>query len=84
MCTGCNKYADELHEYIEQVQAEKYNGDGDPTEEELNAIEVTPEEVNAYVRRGEGTYNAENGHFLCTPSYIDAGMPSSKTGWKAP
>jgi hypothetical protein len=35
--------------------------------------DLTP---NAYVRREEGTYNPENGHFLCTECYIKAGSPS--------
>ena len=30
---------------------------------------------NTYVIRNEGTYNRENGHFLCTDCYIKAGMP---------
>jgi hypothetical protein len=42
---------------------------------------MTPDD---YVRDQEGTYNPENGHFLCTPCYINAGMPSSPRGWKAP
>jgi len=29
-----------------------------------------------YVREEEGTYNHENGHFLCTDCYIAAGMPA--------
>ena len=29
-----------------------------------------------YVRAYEGTYNRENGHFLCDPCYIKAGQPS--------
>lgn len=37
-----------------------------------------------YVRAEEGTYNPNNGHFLCTPCYSDAGMPSSPRGWVAP
>jgi hypothetical protein len=41
-------------------------------------------EPNDYVKREEGTYNPANGHFACTPCYIDMGMPSSPTGWKAP
>jgi hypothetical protein len=33
----------------------------------------------------DGTYNAENGHFLCTECYIKAGCPSGPgRGWKAP
>lgn len=37
-----------------------------------------------YVRAEEGTYNDENGHFLCTQCYIEAGMPSAPGGWVAP
>ena len=37
-----------------------------------------------YVRAEEGTYNRENGHFLCTECYINAGMPTSSQGWVAP
>lgn len=36
------------------------------------------------VQAEEGTYNAENGHFLCSVCYINVGMPSSPEGWKAP
>lgn len=43
--------------------------------------ECTPDE---YVRAEEGTYNRENGHFLCTPCYVKEGMPSSPTGWVTP
>ena len=42
---------------------------------------MTPDD---YVRKEEGTYNPSNGHFLCTPCYVAAGMPSTPTGWKAP
>lgn len=41
-------------------------------------------DANAYVRCEEGTYNCENGHFLCTPCYVKAGMPSGPRGWTAP
>lgn len=37
-----------------------------------------------YVAMNEGTYNRENGHFLCDTCYIKAGMPSSPEGWKCP
>jgi len=43
--------------------------------------ELTPEE---YLKQEEGTYNYENGHFLCTTCYIAAGMPSGPRGWIAP
>lgn len=42
---------------------------------------ITPDD---YVRTEEGTYNRENGHFLCTACYCHAGMPSSDRGWVAP
>ena len=41
----------------------------------------TPDE---YVKSDEGTYNVINGHFLCTKCCIEAGMPSSRRGWKCP
>ena len=68
ICTGCNKTADELEEYIEGARD----------------FEMTVEE---YVRTEEGTYNPENGHFLCTACYIAAGMPSNpypQPNWVAP
>lgn len=45
--------------------------------------EMTPDN---YVRTEEGTFNPENGHFLCTPCYVDAGMPTAPgpKGWRAP
>lgn len=45
--------------------------------------EMTPDE---YCKSQEGTYNHSNGHFLCSPCYIKAGMPSlpGRRGWKCP
>lgn len=43
------------------------------TESDLNPV--------AYVRQEEGTYNRENGHFLCTQCYVQAGMPTAMGGW---
>ena len=43
--------------------------------------QMTPDD---FVRYEEGTYNSENGHFLCTMCYIRAGQPSSPKGWIAP
>jgi len=38
-----------------------------------------------YVVTDEGTYNRENGHFLCTECYLKAGCPTKPGGqWKAP
>lgn len=67
ICTGCNKTADELDEYIEAAQD----------------VGMT---IEQYVREEEGTYNPENGHFLCTNCYIKAGMPSKPhpERWVAP
>jgi hypothetical protein len=49
---------------------------------ELAADEgMTPD---AFVRSEEGTYNRDNGHFLCTNCYVARGMPSSPHGWVAP
>lgn len=49
--------------------------------EAAKECKITP---NDYCRTEEGTYNSENGHFLCTSCYIEAGMPSSPQGWIAP
>lgn len=51
--------------------------------EEYNS-NFTDDPPDRYVKENEGTYNQENGHFLCTECYIKAGMPSSPKGWKAP
>ncbi len=48
--------------------------------QELTESHLSPVE---YVRQEEGTYNRENGHFLCTNCYIAAGMPSAMGGWVA-
>lgn len=44
------------------------------------------EEISAteYVISEEGTYNVNNGHFLCDSCYIKNGQPSSSRGWKCP
>lgn len=43
--------------------------------EAAREYETTPDK---YVAKEEGTYNRENGHFLCTDCYIKAGMPAYK------
>lgn len=56
-------------------------------EEIAEYVDMAKEEnmtPDAYVREEEGTYNPENGHFMCTECYIQAGMPSSPHGWVAP
>ena len=38
-----------------------------------------------FVIEEEGTYNPENGHFLCDECYVKAGMPTAPfPGWRAP
>jgi hypothetical protein len=69
----CGKFAADL-EYLDDFIRES---DDDPTV-------ITPEMREAYVRSEEGTYNPENGHFLCDGCYITAGMPSSPSGWRCP
>jgi hypothetical protein len=52
--------------------------------EYLDAVRGTGLTPAGYVRKEEGTYNPENGRFLCTSCYCDAGMPSSPEGWVCP
>ena len=52
-------------------------------EEYKEAAEESGMTPDAYVRIEEGTYNAKNGHFLCTSCYVEAGCPSSPNGWVA-
>jgi hypothetical protein len=70
VCNGCGKKPAEIAEYVMEAQIYAEQDD-----------EYTPDD---FVRENEGTYNRENGHFLCTACYIGAGMPSSPTGWRAP
>lgn len=51
---------------------------------EIDSYLEAGETREEYIINNEGTYNPKNGHFLCDACYIDAGMPSSPTGWKAP
>ena len=52
--------------------------------EYVEAAEDCGMDTDDYVRREEGTYNRVTGGFLCTPCYVDAGMPKAPGGWKAP
>lgn len=56
----------------------------DELDEYIEAAKEAETSPDLYVQLEEGTYNTENGHFLCTPCYIKAGMPSSPEGWVAP
>lgn len=63
-----------------------------------NGCKKTPDQISEFVSEGhdlgisateyvqteEGTYNKNNGHFLCTSCYIAAGSPSTSRGWVAP
>ena len=53
-------------------------------EEYVEAAESCGISADSYVRQEEGTYNALNGHFLCTACYIAAGMPTGPGGWVTP
>lgn len=64
----CNGCKKRPDEISEYVEAAKTEG-------------ISP---NQYVWKEEGTLNKENGHFLCTMCYMDAGMPEAAGGWKAP
>jgi hypothetical protein len=56
----------------------------DEIEEYKEAVAGSKTTPDEYVRTEEGTYNPQNGHFLCTDCYIAAGMPASPRGWVAP
>lgn len=76
ICIGCNRRPEEISEYVQEAaDANEYRASKD-----LPANE-TPD---SFVRREEGTYNPDNGHFVCTDCYIKAGQPSSPGGWIAP
>ena len=49
--------------------------------QEMTGSSLSPAE---YVKREEGTFNPENGHFLCTTCYIAVGMPTAPGGWVCP
>jgi hypothetical protein len=70
LCVGCGRTPSGLSEYV-----------GAASEKASGVVDMTPDD---YVWQEEGTLNRENGHFLCTPCYVKAGMPSSPRGWVAP
>jgi hypothetical protein len=72
----CEHFARDMEYLDTYIEAEEL---ADP-EAALTQGELREE----YVRQNEGTYNPENGHFLCDACYIRAGTPSSPTGWKCP
>ncbi len=59
-------------------QPEPYDPMCSRTPEEIGCYDDYLEDgqtASEYVRLNEGTYNRENGHFLCDACYIKAGMP---------
>lgn len=63
ICVGCARRPPEIQDYrIAAMQHE----DDDPSEQD----------VRNYVIDDEGTYNEQNGHFLCDDCYIKNGQPS--------
>jgi hypothetical protein len=58
--------------------------DFDSEKRDMETPAVSPQERIDYVIENEGTYNRNNGHFLCDTCYIKAGQPSSPRGWKCP
>lgn len=69
LCVGCNKHPDQIAEYSPGY---------------IQEVMGRKMSADDFVRAEEGTFNRENGHFLCTDCYIKAGMPSSERGWVAP
>ncbi len=63
-------------------------GCGKSPEELVEYVEMAKEEggtPSEWALKNEGTVNEENGHFLCTPCYADAGCPTApEPGWKCP
>jgi hypothetical protein len=49
----------------------------------LSCAEAEDLSPDDYVRKEEGTFNPDNGHFLCDNCYISAGMPTAPGGWIA-
>jgi len=56
------------------------------SEEELNRVpEDERGDLRAYfIITNDGTFNPDNGHFLCMGCYIQAGMPVAPHGWVCP
>jgi hypothetical protein len=73
----CLRLAEDM-EYLDTFWAD--------SQEELAATpqEEYPQRRADYVRLHEGTYNKDNGHFLCDSCYIMAGMPTAPGGWVCP
>jgi len=73
----CERYARDMTSY-DGTWAEDEDSYNATTEEERQA-----KRIKAVIRE-EGTYNPNNGHFLCDSCYIKAGMPTGPHGWTCP
>ena len=89
-CESCScykaKYTLKVKELGQEIHPICIGCDKSPEDiEEYKEIgkeaKMTPTE---FVKECEGTYNAKNGHFLCTSCYFKNGMPSSPDGWICP
>lgn len=72
--------------YMHSPYDPRCNRTPDQISEYISAAEaegITPED---YVMASEGTYNRDNGHFLCTECYIAVGQPTggSYMRWVCP
>jgi hypothetical protein len=75
ICIGCTKKPEALDEYVDAVVSELAPGET-----------YDDQDVKRYVIQNEGTYNPQNGHFMCTDCYIINGQPSrpAPDHWVAP
>ena len=71
ICMGCVRRPQEIPIYVEFAEWEAKECERS----------ITP---TKYVQENEGTFNWNNGHFLCDECYIKNGQPSSPTGWTCP
>ena len=67
-CAVCKQKAKDIPEYVCGA-AEHY--DISPNAQPSSMM------IYRYVQEEEGTYNAQNGLFTCTPCYIRIGMPAN-------
>lgn len=90
-CQACNNSGATIQQLIDHLKKEQ-------TLPRCQGCMKRPEEIDEYVvsarehsltpdeycKQEEGTFNHENGHFLCTQCYIEAGMPEHPQGWVCP
>lgn len=69
VCIECNQNGHNISEYKVAVLDELEYDEEIPSGNELR------EAVDNYIRREEGTYNRNNGHFWCTECYCKLNCP---------